>query len=371
MQTTTDAPVSDARRISSLDRLRVARLSLADAAVAQACLALVALHVVDDSVSCSRSRACRRADHLASGLVPVALVAGAAVGVRPAAAGRAGGAGTGRSAMFGIACWSRGGLLHAERRPFGRRLQQGGCRSPPASLLVGIGIVTLWRTRRTDDSRRRRYAEANAARDRRSARRVPGHVPRRDRAGRDATRHVRTCPTPNLGGAHEDVAFTTSDGLRLEGLVRAFAERCDGDRVSRSLRARRSRHACSCGTATACCSSTVAARERATATRTSFGWGGDRDLHAAAAYLRIPRRRRPGADRRDRPLRRRRDADPCGRPFGCASARSSPKERAASRCATNWANPGLSDRASGAPDAGEPHGRAHALFTNELCRRRA
>ena len=91
-------------------------------------------------------------------------------------------------------------------------------------------------------------------------------------------------PTPDLGAAHEDVSFTTSDGLRLEGW---FVPSRNGATVivvpGRS--GPQKRPGCSFATATACCSSTVAGKARATAIRTSSAGEAKRDLHAAAAYL--------------------------------------------------------------------------------------
>ena len=280
MQTTTDAPVSDARRISSLDRLRVARLSLADAAVAQACLALVALHLVDDAFL-QPEPGMSAGDHLAS-LVPVALVAGAALvygRLRPG----------GRAALalgfgvFGIACGIEAVYYTLNGGASGD--DYSGWLSLFAGVaLVGIGIVTLWRTRRTDDSRRRRYLRRTllAIAGLLVASQVMFPVVIARVMTHTARAHV---PTPNLGAAHEDVAFTTSDGLRLEGwfvpsrngaTVIAFPGRSGPQKQARMLVRngygvllfdRRGEGA-------------------SDGDPNIFGWGGDRDLHAAAAYLR-------------------------------------------------------------------------------------
>ncbi len=83
-------------------------------------------------------------------------------------------------------------------------------------VLVALGAVTLWRTRRTDDSRRRRYL-------RRAllvlaalvvATQVMFPLVIAQVMTHTARAHV---PTPDLGAPHENVSFTTSDGLRLEG----------------------------------------------------------------------------------------------------------------------------------------------------------
>ena len=98
-------------------------------------------------------------------------------------------------------------------------------------------------------------------------------------------------PAPALGTAYEDVTFTTSDGLELKGWYVPSKNRAAV--ISFPGREGRSgRRGCSRGTATACSSSTDAARARARATPTRFGWAGERDLHAAVAFLRT----RPDVD---------------------------------------------------------------------------
>jgi fermentation-respiration switch protein FrsA (DUF1100 family) len=92
-------------------------------------------------------------------------------------------------------------------------------------------------------------------------------------------------PTPNLGAGYEDVSFTTSDGLRLQGwfvpsrngaTVIAFPGRSGPQKQTRML----VRHGYG-----------VLLFDRrgegaSEGDPNTFGWGGDRDLHAAAAYLR-------------------------------------------------------------------------------------
>ncbi len=83
-------------------------------------------------------------------------------------------------------------------------------------VLLGIGVAILWRSRRTDDGRLRRYL-------RRAAITVGVLLLVTQVLFPTAIAYVVThtaraeVPTPDLGGAHEDVAFTTSDGLELEG----------------------------------------------------------------------------------------------------------------------------------------------------------
>ena len=83
-------------------------------------------------------------------------------------------------------------------------------------VLLGIGIRTLWRSRRTDDSRRRRYL--GAASFCAGVVLLVAIVLFPVSIAYVVTHTARAVvPTPNLGAAHEDVSFRTSDGLRLEG----------------------------------------------------------------------------------------------------------------------------------------------------------
>jgi fermentation-respiration switch protein FrsA (DUF1100 family) len=91
-------------------------------------------------------------------------------------------------------------------------------------------------------------------------------------------------PTPDLGAAHEDVSFTTSDGLRLEGW---FVPSRNGATVivvpGRSGPQKQTRLLVRNGYG-------VLLYDRrgegaSEGDPNMFGWGGDRDLHAAAAYL--------------------------------------------------------------------------------------
>ena len=116
-------------------------------------------------------------------------------------------------------------------------------------------------------------------------------------------------PTPVLGAAHEDVTFTTSDGLKLQGwfvpsrngaTVIAFPGRSGPQKQTRML----VRHGYG-----------VLLFDRrgegaSEGDPNTFGWHGERDLHAAAAYLRSRSDVDPERIGAHRPLRRRGDADP-------------------------------------------------------------
>ena len=114
-----------------------------------------------------------------------------------------------------------------------------GCSpSPPALLLVGLGAVTLWRSRRRD-----RACSADVIgrarcpsrwRLRGVLRRAAGAV----RLCRHSRSACRTCPPTQLGVAHENVSFTTSDGLRCRAGTsrRATAPRSSTSRAGSAPR---------------------------------------------------------------------------------------------------------------------------------------
>jgi fermentation-respiration switch protein FrsA (DUF1100 family) len=151
-------------------------------------------------------------------------------------------------------------------------------------LLLGAGALMLWQTRRTDNRLRWRYL--------RRALTLAGSVllvavvlfPA-------ALAYVVThtagsgVPAPNLGATPENIAFMTSDGLRLEGwfvpsrngaTVIVFPGRSGPQKQARML----IRHGYG-----------VLLFDRrgegaSEGDPNAFGWVGDRDLHAAAAFLR-------------------------------------------------------------------------------------
>ena len=175
-------------------------------------------------------------------------------------------------------------------------------------VLLGIGIRTLWQSRRTDDSRRRRYLRRGLV--------FAGVVVLIPTflmpvsIGYFATHILRAVvPTPNLGAAHEDVSFTTSDGLRLRGLVHPLEQRRHRDRLPRPLRpAEAHAHAREARLRRPPLRPPRRGRERGRSEHVRLG----RRPRPARRDRRTsePPRRRPRPDRRDRLLGRRRDADP-------------------------------------------------------------
>jgi pimeloyl-ACP methyl ester carboxylesterase len=191
---------------------RLARAAWSEVAIARLAIGVVAVHVVDDNYV-QPNPGTSPADHLASGLVPLAvLVITAALYPRLRPGARAGVAMTlgAVGIAFGI--------------PAAYYLQHGGVSGDHYTGLVAIvagavlllsAPVTLWKARRADGSRRRRYLR----------RALPvavapllvlfvvfpvGYAYIYTHTGRTAT-------TPDLRVPYEHVTVTTSDSLKLTG----------------------------------------------------------------------------------------------------------------------------------------------------------
>jgi uncharacterized protein len=249
-------------------------------------LALIALHVIDDNYL-QPQPGMSAGDHVVSGLVPLAVMAIAAWGY-PRLSGGWRGALALASGVLGAFGASEGLYYAREVGPSGDDFT-GLLLLPAGLLLVGLGAVTLWRTRRTEGSLWWRY-------------------PRRSLIGLAAlvpavivvvlgysygTTHIgrAVVPPDHLGIAHESVKFTTADGLELEGwyvpskngaAVIAFPGRNGPQAKTRML----ARHGYG-----------VLLFDRRGEGKSdgepnSWGWGGEADIKAAIAYL----QRRPDVD---------------------------------------------------------------------------
>jgi len=253
----------------------------AETALVRLALSVVALHVVDDNFLQPEPRT-SPADHLISGLLPLALLAAAAIayarlrpGVRATWALLAG--------FFGVLTGTEAAYYTLNGGPSGDDFT-GIMATLGGFVLLVVGTVTLWRSRRTDDRALRRYL-------RRSALAAAALVLTAQVLFPTAIAYVVThtaraeVPTPSLGAAHEEVAFTTSDGLRLQGwfvpsrngaTVIAFPGRSGPQKHARML----VRHGYG----------VLLFDRRGEGTSdgdpNGFGWHGERDLHAAAAHLR-------------------------------------------------------------------------------------
>ena len=181
--------------------------------LARLALGIAALHVADDNFF-QPEPGTSAGDHLAGGLIQIAFFVGLAwlyprmrPGLRGALAIFVG--------LFVVVMGAgEAGYYTREDGPSGDDIT-GLLAIPAGLLLTGIGAVTLWRSRR-GGSIPRRYA-------RRVGLAVAFLFGLYFVLYPFAESYVIThssrafVPTPNLGAAHEDVSFETSDGLRLEG----------------------------------------------------------------------------------------------------------------------------------------------------------
>ena len=254
---------------------------------AQALLGLAAgaigVHIADDNFFQPEPGTSAR-DHLVSGLVPLtlALLAGVAVASNRL---RAGGAAALALLLgyFGVVASTEAVYYTFAGGPSGDDYT-GILSLLGGFLLLGAGTVMLWRSRRKNDSFLRRYLRRALIAA--GALAVVAVVLFPTALAYVVTHTLRsTVPAANLGASYENVAFTTSDGLRLEGwfvpsrngaTVIVFPGRSGPQKHARML----IRHGYG-----------VLLFDRrgegaSEGDPNLFGWVGDRDLHAAAAYLR-------------------------------------------------------------------------------------
>jgi dienelactone hydrolase len=182
--------------------------------VALTAVALTGLHVADDSFL-QPEPGTTALDHLPGGLIVLAALGGAAVAYRR---GRAGVRAT-IALVVGLLALVMGaasaGFTTVTVGPSGD--DYTGLLLLPAGLtLVGIGLVTLWRSRKLHDSRKRRYTRRGLIAV--AALAVVNFVLFPLGFSFVITHVMRqTVPAAELGAAYEDVSFRTSDGLELQG----------------------------------------------------------------------------------------------------------------------------------------------------------
>jgi dienelactone hydrolase len=250
-------------------------------------MAVIALHVLDDSFL-QPNPGTSAGDHVFGGLVPAGLlVAGAVLYGRVRAGLRATIALF--SGFFGVLAGTE--ALHYTRAVGPSGDDYTGLLSVPAGLaLLGLGVVTLWRSRRTEGARWRRWARRGLIA---AGAFVVAQVVLFPTALSYVITHAARAHVPpaDLDAPYEDVAFTTSDGLRLEGwyipskngaAVISFPGRSSSQTRAKIL----ARHGYG-----------VLLFDRRGEGKSEgdpnlFGWQGERDIHAAVAYL----QRRPDVD---------------------------------------------------------------------------
>jgi hypothetical protein len=251
-------------------------------------LAVIAVHILDDNYL-QPQPGISPGDHVVSGLVPLTLL-GLAAWAYPLLRGGRRGALALAFGVLGIAAGVEALYYTREVGPSGDDFT-GLVTIPAGVLLLGLGAVTLWRTRDTDAGPALRYG-------RRVLLGIAGLLAAALVAIAGfgyATTHVgrAVVPPDRLGVAHENVTFTTTDGLELEGwyipsrngaAVVAFPGRKGPQAKARML----ARHGYG-----------VLLFDRRGEGRSdgepnAWGWGGDTDVKAAVDYLQT----RPDVDPR-------------------------------------------------------------------------
>ena len=261
---------------------RVVAFATSEYGVFLVALGVVALHVVDDNYL-NPERGMSPWDHLVSGPVPLAVLGLAAWGYpRLRAGARAVIAIT--TGLLAVAA-GVGEALYNTIKVGPKGDDYTGLLTVLAGLvLVGLGAVTLWRTRKLDRPLWWRYL-------RRALISVAALLVTFGLIFAVGLSYVVThsgravVPSPRLGAPYENVSFRTSDGLELVGwyvpsrnraAVIAFPGRKGPQRQARML----ARHGYG-----------VLLFDRrgegeSDGEFNAFGWAGDRDLKAALAYLR-------------------------------------------------------------------------------------
>ncbi len=205
-------PNSTARSLGGLG-LRVAAAGR-ESTLARAAIAAIAVHLIDDNFI-QPEAGTSAADHLVSGLVPLAALATFATAYPRLRAGLRAAIAIPLGLLGIVAGVGEAGYYSLQVGPSGDDYT-GFLALAAGLLLVGLGATTLWRNRRKDDRLHRRYLRrltqlAVAV--------VGGYVVLFPLALSYVFTHSARAvvPTPQLGVAHENVSFTTSDGLTLKG----------------------------------------------------------------------------------------------------------------------------------------------------------
>jgi hypothetical protein len=255
---------------------RAAAALRTETGLARVALGAVALHTVDDAFL-QPNPGTSAADHLAGGLIPTALLVSTAwfyPGLRAALL-----------FVFGFFALLSG----VEAVYYAREVGPSGddytglLTIPAGFVLIGVAAFALWKSRRTDDPLWWRYPRrlliTGGALLAASIVVVPFAVSY-------VVTHVARAEVPaaDLGAPHENVSFTTSDGLELKGwyirsrngaAVISFPGRASSQKRAKIL----AKHGYG-----------VLLFDRrgegeSEGDPNTFGWQGERDAHAAVEYL--------------------------------------------------------------------------------------
>ena len=192
---------------------RAAAALRTEVGLARVAFGLIGLHIVDDNFL-QPEPGTSPVDHLVSGLVPLALVVGAALAYGRVRAGF--------RAVLALLFGAFGVLFGTEAAYYATDVGLSGddytglLSIAAGLLLLGVGVVTLWRSRRRDDRLIWRYS-------RRALLVFAGLLVVAFVVFPVSLAYVVThiapeeVPAATLGAPHEDVQFTTSDGLLLKG----------------------------------------------------------------------------------------------------------------------------------------------------------
>jgi uncharacterized protein len=279
-RTTARFPRELSRRVAAADR---------DTTLAVAALAVIAVHVLDDNFL-QPEPGTSAADHLVSGLAPLAALIVFATAYRRLRAGLRAAIAIPLGILGIVAGVGEAGYYTLQSGPSGD--DYTGLLAIPASLLlVAVGGADLWESRRLDDRRHRRYLRRLSLT---ALAIVGGYVVLLPLALSYVFTHSARAivPTAKLGAAYEKVTFRTSDGLTLTGwyvpsknhaAVIAAPGRAGSQKPARVLIRR---------------GYGVLLFDRrgegeSDGDPNAFGWNADKDMNAAVAYL----QRRPDVDR--------------------------------------------------------------------------
>ena len=284
---TFEKPRSTARFLGAMSR-RVAA-ARRETTVALAALVVIAVHLLDDSYV-QPEPGTAAADHLVSGLIPLAALLAFASAYPRLRAGLRAAIAIPLGVLGIVAGVGEAGYYTLQVGPSGDDYT-GLLTIPAGLLLVGIGATTLWTARRRDDRLYRRYPRRLLLT---AAAVVGGYVVLFPLALSYVFTHSARAAVPpaQLGAAHQDVSFTTSDGLTLRGwyvpsknhaAVIAAPGRAGSQKQARML----VRHGYG-----------VLLFDRrgegeSDGDPNAFGWAADKDMRAAVAFL----QHRPDVDR--------------------------------------------------------------------------